>query len=36
MGSLAIVVLGSAGREEKFNDCLRLAEWCTNKLKIHE
>lgn len=31
-GSMVIVVLGSAGREERFHDCLRLAEWVANKL----
>ena len=31
-GSMVIIVLGSAGKEERFHDCMRLAEWVTNKL----
>lgn len=29
-----VVVLGSAGRSEKFKDCMRLVEWVHYKLSI--
>lgn len=33
-GGLMIVVLGSAGKLEKFQDCRRLYEWVSYKLMI--
>jgi len=33
-GSMVIVVLGSAGQEERFYDCMRLAEWVGQKLAL--
>lgn len=31
-----VVVLGSAGRSEKFKDCMRLVEWVDYKLTMAE
>ena len=33
-GSMVIIVLGSAGHEERFSDCMRLAEWVGHKLTL--
>lgn len=33
-GTLLVVVLGCAGKEEKFADCYRLVEWVHNKLEL--
>ena len=33
-GSISIIVLGCAGKEERFHDWLRLAEWVNNKLLL--
>jgi len=31
-GGYLVAVLGSSGKEEKFNDCMRLVEWMKNKI----
>lgn len=33
-GGIMVVVLGSAGRSEKFKDCMRLVEWVDYKLMM--
>lgn len=35
-GGVMVVVLGSAGRSEKFRDCMRLVEWVDYKLMMSE